>query len=281
MSLDILESSRRNEPARLWHRPVVLVLGWKEGWRMVTSPVMAVAAVLALFPLGVGSLTKAGRDDFTVTAIYAFLVYLFLLWVGLLAYVAAHLVTSSPRRSGAERVLAALPGTERQRGLAACAGAVVGPGLVTLLVTGLLAWLGSQFDVGPDGEQPFSGAELAQLPLIVIGGGIFGVVLATWLRFPGSLPLGFVTLVFSTLWLVDEARPEGVRWFVPFTTATDFYDASWTHGGSQGWHAVYLVCLGALGVCAVALRQRAGRGRWLVAAGTVLALTALVGWAQV
>lgn len=271
--VDVAPSGRR--------RPVVLELGRREARRMLRSPAYLVALGFVLAVSGVGSLRDGvGAGTFEAPPVYEAVLYLSLLWAGLLTYAAAHLVTTSARRTDADRVLEALPGTPRVRGGAFCAGVLLGPGLVAAGVTALLAWLGTRFTVTSDGERPLALVELVHLPLVVVGGGLFGVVVATWLRFPGSLPLGLVTLVFATVWLGDDARWSGTGWFAPWSTASDVVDESWTYFGSQGWHAVYLAGLGALGVCAVALRQREGRGRWLAVSAVVAGLTAAAGWAQ-
>lgn len=281
MSAEVVASSASDVDAARIRRPLVLALGLKEAQRILRSPANVVALGFVLVVSGLGSVL--GERSVSVPdpgQAYDVVLYLALMWAGLLTYVAAHLVTTSARRTHADRVLEALPGSERHRGGALCAGVVLGPGLVAVGLTVLLAWLGTRFVVTTEGEHPFSLAELVHLPLVVVGGGLFAVVVATWLRFPGSLPLGLVALVFVTVWLGDDARASGTGWFAPWSTASDLVDETWTYRGSQAWHAVYLAGLCALGACAVALRQREGRRRWLGVSAAVLCLTMLAGWAQ-
>jgi hypothetical protein len=129
---------------------------------------------------------------------------------------------------------------------------------------------------------PVSGAELVQIMLVVIGGGLFAVMVATWLRFPGSLPLGFVALTFGTLWMLNAERlPINTwPWFAPYLSSYEWSDAVWSLQGSHTWHAVYLAGLCALAFCAVMLREREGRLRWLFISAAVLAGTAAAGALQ-
>lgn len=281
MSAELLATAKSPDVVRTsWHRPTVLALGLKEARRMLLSPVYLIPVLVMAPSIGLQRGALSGPGSLSAANVYVGISYVVLLWAGLLVYAAAHLVTSSARRSHAERLLAAVPATQRQRGIGLCLGVVLGPGLLVAAVAGFLAWLGTRFMSSSGGERPLSVAELSHLPLLVVGGGLFGVLVATWLRFPGSLPLGLVSLVFVTVWMSAEQQPVALHWLAPFTTADQVVDESWTYVGSQVWHAVYLGCLGALGVCAVALRQREGRGRWLVASVVMLALTVVAGVAQ-
>ena len=259
----------------------VLLLGWREGRRMVLSPVLLL--ILGFFTLMIGLETEVAAKLSVPSraGAYDFIFFIFALYVGLLFYIACHLVASSARRTKAEDQLASLPLSPRARAAGVCAGVVLGPGLLTLVAIGALAVLGNDV-VRTDGKMPVSGSELVQMVLIVIGGGLFAVMVATWLRFPGSLPLGFVALMFGTLWMLNADRmPINTwPWFAPYLSSYEWSDAVWSLQGSHTWHAVYLAGLCALAFCAVMLREREGRLRWLFISAGVLAGTAAAGAMQ-
>ena len=56
---------------------------------------------------------------------------------------------------------------------------------------------------------------------------------ATWLRFPGSLPLGFIVLVFGTVWMLDPDRTplNTWPWFAPYVSCPSWFDDVWTLRG--------------------------------------------------
>jgi len=264
----------------------LLTLGRREAKRMLKSPVYIILAALVFLSAGLDSFgggfpTKGP----TAAAVYEGLLYFLALYAGLLTYIAVHLVASSSRRTHADRQLAASAMSPRARLGGLCLGVAFGPFAVALGAVAVMAWLG-RFVAGTDESSflsedafmPWSLVELSQVALTVAGAGLFAIMVATWLRFPGSLPIGFVALLFGTLYVLDQGWP--VAWFAPYTTAPDWVDDPWTLAGSQAWHAVYLVGLCALAVCGAMLRERDDRRRWLTISAGVFAATALVGWLQ-
>jgi hypothetical protein len=214
--------------------------------------------------------------------VYDLVFFIFALYAGLIFYISCHLVASSARRTKAEGQLAASPLSSRGRSAALCAGVVMGPGLVAAVAMLLLGVLGNDITWVYGSQQPVAIAELAQLGLTVVGAGLFGVMCATWLRFPGSLPLGFVLLVFGTIVMSDPERApiNTWPWFAPYIASPDWIDDVWTLMGSQIWHAVYLAGLCALAFCAVMLREHEGRVRWLFISAGVFGATAVAGALQ-
>jgi hypothetical protein len=258
-------------------------LGWKEGRRILLSPVLLVVFGYTFLMGGiVQTVTELGSSGVpTKERMYELLVFFGALYAGLLFYMASHLVASSSRRTHADRQLAASTMSSRVRSAGTCWGVVVGPGLFVALLMGVTAWLGSSL-VMVEGQPPWSAVGLLEIVLTVVGGGLFGVMVATWLRFPGSLPVGLVVLVFGTVAIGDPDGPLGrtLPWFAPYISEPSWTDNPWTQQGSQGWHAVYLIGLCALAVCATMLRQREGRLRWIGISSIVLLLTAAAGWIQ-
>ena len=260
----------------------IVVLGWKEARRIVLSPVYG---VVIIFMLAMGGL-RSVVDGFSFSVpsaavVYDIVTFLGLLYGGLLTYLAAHLVATSSRRTHADNQLAASALSSRSRGGALCLGVLFGPGLIAAILMVMLAWIGSDV-VLPDDQQASSLAELAQIALTVIGAGLFAVMVATWLRFPGSLLIGLSALMVGTTLLIDPARgPDNtLPWLAPYSTASNWSDEAWTSMGSQSWHAVYLAGLCGLAACAVMMRRRESRGRWMLVSAAVLTMTAAAGWIQ-
>ncbi len=277
----VLESrpTQRQTSGATWL--AVLLLGWREGRRMVLSPVLLLVFGFFMLMAGVETVVEAKLSMPSRVGAYDFIFFIFALYVGLLFYISCHLITSSARRTKAEGQLAASPLSSRARSAGLCVGVVLGPGLVGLVAMVALALLGNDVALS-DGKSAVSVAELAQMVLIVIGGGLFAVMVATWLRFPGSLPLGFVALMFGTLWMLnDERAPINTwPWFAPYLSSYEWSDAEWSLQGSHAWHAVYLAGLCGLAFCAVMLREREGRVRWLFISAGVVAATAAAGALQ-
>ncbi len=280
----VLESHTTERAATGASWLAVLQLGWREGRRMVLSPVMLL--IFGFFMLMGGVEVVAEGRNFSLPdrdTAYEFIFFVFALYAGLLFYIACHLVASSARRTKAEGQLAASPLSSRARSAGLCAGVVVGPGLVALIAMVLLALLGNDV-VLSNGQGAASIVELLQLALTVVGGGLFAVMCATWLRFPGSLPLGLIVLIFGTGAVLSAADRDPVNtwpWLAPYVTAHSWLDDPWTLSGSQAWHAVYLIGLCALAACAVMLREREGRRRWLFISAGVLVATGVAGALQV
>lgn len=279
MSIEVVAQGVVEAPAGRLPLPPVVVLGRREGRRMLTSPVYALMLLLVVTMGGLQSVSGDLLGELlSAENVYGGVSYFLLLYAGVLTYAAAHLVTSSARRARAEAGLAASPLGSRGRGAGLCLGVVLGPGLVAVALALVLAVIGADLViVGNDGA--LSGAELAQLPLLVVGGGLFGVLTATWLRFPGSLPLGLVVLVFGT-GVLAASDSTTVPWLAPYTSAEDWWDAAWAGTGSHAWHAVYLAGLCGLAACGVMLHEPEGRRRWLAVSAVVLAATAAAGAAQ-
>ncbi len=278
----VLESrpTQRQASGATWL--AVLLLGWREGRRMVLSPVLLLVFGFFMLMAGVETVVEAKLSMPSRAGAYDFIFFIFALYVGLLFYISCHLITSSARRTKAEGQLAASPLSSRARSAGLCVGVVLGPGLVGLVAMVALALLGNDVAL-TDGKSAVSVAELAQMVLIVIGGGMFAVMVATWLRFPGSLPLGFVALMFGTLWMLnDERAPINTwPWFAPYLSSYEWSDSVWSLQGSHAWHAVYLAGLCGLAFCAVMLREREGRLRWLFISAGVVAATAAAGALQI
>jgi hypothetical protein len=265
----------------------VVALGLREGRRMLLSPVLLLLLAFVVLMGGVETVAEQALSMPTARGAYDAITFFTALYLGLLVYMAAHLVTSSARRAGAEPQLAASALSSRQRSVGLCLGVLFGPGGLALVLMTAAALLGNSLvatnadGFGPD-EPPMDVVFLVQLGLLLVGGGLFGVMWATWLRFPGSLPIGFLVLVFGTVWLANPDRQPLYTWpwFGPYITVPSWFDEPWTAYGSHHWHTAYLVGLCALALCGTMLREPERRGRWLGISAAVAVATGVVGALQ-
>ncbi len=262
------------------------VLGRKEAWRLLTSPAIPLLLGYLVLVMGVDAL--GGGDDskplFNRDALSELLSYVSLLFLGPLTFVATHLLATSSRRSGSERLLVATPVDRRRRDLALCLGVLAGPAMAALAVAGLSALLADGVMTTSGGTvtaNAWSWTDFAQVPAIVLGAGVLGVVVARWLPYPGSLLLSLVVMVLGTGWMVAADGVTAIRpWLAPYVAISWWTDQPWISEGSYAWHLAYLLSLSGIGVCAVGLRRSERRGRWLGAATFALAAVVATGLLQ-
>lgn len=248
------------------------VLGWYEARRLVVHPsyllgVLVIVPTFGLRAVSGASLPSARQVFETVTGVQ-------LVWYGLMSLLATGLVASLARRSSAEDVLEAQPTGAAARTAAHCLAVLLGPALVSVLLT-IGAWLLEQAQDERFGI--YTAAELAQVPAVVLGGGLLGVVSARWLRWRGGLLVAFVGTAMGTGWVLGQGR---FGWLAPWTSSRSMLDDPDFVGGSAGWHAAYLTLLCALAALFSCLPDVRRPGRLVAAGSVVVAAAALAGWAQ-
>ena len=219
----------------------VLQLGWREGRRMVLSPVLLLVFGFFMLMAGVEAVAEATLS----------------LPSRSLGVRVPLLRLRSLRRSALLHLVPpghvvgpAVEGRGPAGGVAAVASSA-GCGDVSRACCSDRGWSRSSqpapwrssatTSCSPMARRPSASLSSRRSSLIVVGGGLFAVMVATWLRFPGSLPLGFVVLVFGTVWMLE--RQNGHRSTrgrgSPRTSASyEWSDAVWTRQGSHAWHAV-------------------------------------------
>ena len=230
----------------------LIPLARREAWRLVTSPAILVMAMYFLLIGGVGAV-QDWRELVDRSVWAEFIAYVCLLLLGPVTYISAHLVASSARRSGASPQIDAAPMDPRRRDLALCLGVLIGPAGVALGLALLGAWLASGVGfTSPDGPTivEWSATDVAQIPVLILGAGILGIVVARWLRFPGSLLVGFVGMCALTLWMMSPPLPATQPWFSWFAMISWFsdVDAALTPTPSMAWHGAYLLAWSWIGV---------------------------------
>jgi hypothetical protein len=247
-------------------------LGSNEARRLVLHPAYLVGAFVIVPTVGLRA-TAAARLP-SAQQVFDFVVNVQLIWYGLMSLLAAGFISSLGRRSGAEEVLEAQPASPGTRAAARCLAVLLGPAAVSAALTAG-AWLLERGQDEPFGS--FSGAELAQVPSVVLGGGLLGVLAARWMRWRGGLLVALVGTIVATGWVLGQGR---FGWLAPWTTSRVLLDDDDFAHGSQLWHTAYLVLLCGLAVVAVCLSDAIRRGRLFSLGVVIVAAATVVGWAQ-
>jgi hypothetical protein len=262
MTLDVLTSA----PAGA----TVATLARREARRTVRHPVNLV--LLAYF-IVLGGVQAVDSGLSANEAVPDFIRLLGLLWLGPATFFTANLIASSARRAHVESQLAATPTTEQGRTLATCLG-VLGPTAAAAGVA-VVGWLLEHSGSAPTDVQ--SPAELAVIPLCVLGGGMLGVAAARWLPWRGA-PLIVFVAVFA--WVVAVLDRGDLRWTAPWSMTTAYSNELSPAGGSHAWHAVYLLGLALLAGVAALLRHPSYRRPLLMLGAVLLVGTVAAGVAQ-
>jgi hypothetical protein len=243
----------------------------QEARHLVRHPVLWLIPPVVVLTSSLDAAT-AGRNAsywygtiFVAVAFFAPLIVLF----------AANLVASSARRSRAEEMLNVTPTTDARRTLAMCLGIALPLAAVGAVAAAGMALIDSVNDIRPEDVQ--TAGELAQLPFILAGAGLLGVLGARWLPFTGGALITFVAATLGAL--VVFRRFDSGSWWMWWSTTTGFEEAPTVTVPGEPWlHAAYLA-----GLCAcatIAAVYRTQRTRLALVGGPVLAATLALGWLQ-
>lgn len=213
-----------------------------EGRRLLRSPLVLVGVglmLLALFGDGpwVSSIDSTAADA-------AFMSLL----VAAMTLVASNLAAQRGRRSGAEELFAATPAQPRSR-TGAHLLAVIWPAALSVVIP-VLVVVTASFYGRPDLSDL---ADLAVGPLLVVGAGVLGVMLARWAPTPVAGPLACVAIIALEAFLTSPV----------VITSGWRYMAFWFDAGDIDllpprpalWHVVYLLALIAMAVVGSLLRH--------------------------
>ena len=244
------------ETRRLFRHPVTWLI----------PPIVVVTSALD----GASNGRNAGYWYGTIFVAVAFFGPLFVLF-------AANLVASSARRSRAEEMLEVTPTTDTRRAWAMCLGIALPLAGIGAIAAGAMALIHSLNTIPP--EDLLTAGELAQLPFILAGAGLLGVLGARWLRFAGGVLITFVAATLGAV--VVFGRFDSGIWWMWWSTSNNFEEAPPTPVPGNAWlHAAYLFGLCACAVIAAVYRDRAQRTRLAIVGGPVLAATLALGWLQ-
>jgi hypothetical protein len=187
----------------------------------------------------------------------------------------ANLVASSARRSRAEEMLQVTPTTDTRQTWAMCLGIALPLAGIGAIAVGAMALIDSLNDIPP--EDLLTAGELAQLPFILAGAGLLGVLGARWLPFTGGALITFVaaTLGGTTVF----RRFDSGIWWMWWSTSTTFEGVPYVPG--EPWlHAAYLFGLCACAAVAAVYRDRIQWTRLALVGVPVMAATLALGWLQ-
>ncbi|MFG1606603.1 hypothetical protein [Actinoplanes sp. NPDC049265] len=241
----------------------------REAARLARHPVLWLAPVV----VAVTSALDGASDGRTAGYWYGTVFVAVAFFGPLIVLFAANLVAGGARRGRAEEMLSATPTTDTRRTWAMCLGVALplaGAGAVAVGGMALLDLLNTI----PAADRMTAG-ELAQLPFVLAGAGLLGVLAARWLPFTGGVLITFIVATLGAL-VVFGRFDDGV-WWMWWSTGQTLADRP-PVPGNPWLHAAYLA---GLCVCAaVAAVHRHQRTRLVVVGAPVLAVTLLLGWLQ-
>jgi hypothetical protein len=246
------------------------LLAW-EARRLLRHPVLWLAPVVVVAATAVET-PSAGRNAgywygtvFVAVAFFGPILVLF----------AANLVASNARRSRAEEMLNVTPTTDTSRAWAMSLGVALPLAATGAIAAGAMALIDSVNDI-PPGETQTAG-ELAQLPFILAGAGLLGVLAARWLPFPGGV---LITFVLATLGaLIVFGRFDSGRSWMWWSTSTTVEGVRYVPG--EPWlHAAYLFGLCACACVAAVYRDRTQWRRLVLIGVPLVGATLALGWLQ-
>ena len=188
---------------------------------------------------------------------------------------AANLVASSARRSRAEEMLNVTPTTDTRRTWAMSLGIALPLAGVGAIAAGAMALIDSVNVIPPKDLLP--AGELAQLPFVLAGAGLLGVLAARWLPFTGGVLIIFVAATLGAVVLFG--RFDSGVWWMWWSTGTT--PEGWRPVPGEPWlHVTYLAGLCACATVAAVYRDRAQRTRLALVGAPVVAATLVLGWLQ-
>jgi len=188
---------------------------------------------------------------------------------------AANLVASSARRSRAEEMLNVTPTADTRRTWAMSLGVALPLAGAGAIGAGAMALIDSVNDIPP--EDLLTAGELAQLPFVLAGAGLLGVLAARWLPFAGGVLIVFVAATLGGLVLFG--RFDSGIWWMWWTTGTALEGRAPVPG--EPWlHAAYLAGLCTCATVAAVYRDRTQWPRLALVGVPVVAATLTLGRLQ-
>ncbi len=245
------------------------ILIGREARRLVRHPLLWLVPVVVAVSAAADSASD-GRD----AGYWYVTIFIAVTFFGpIIVLFAANLVASGARRGRAEEMLHVTPTSDTRRTWAMTLGIALPLAAIGAVAAAAMAVMGSLNDI--PAEDLMNAGELAQLPLVIAGAGLLGVLAARWLPFAGG---ALITFLAATLGgLIAFRRIHGGTWWMWWTTGMTF--EGWTPVPGRPWlHVAYLTGLCACAAIAAVYRSQ---GRQLViVGGPVLAATLVVGWLQ-
>jgi hypothetical protein len=235
--------------------------------------------VLWLIPVVVAVTSAAdGASDGRTAGYWYGTIFVAVAFFGpILVLFAANLVASGARRSRAEEMLEVTPTTDTRRTWAMCLGIALPLAATGAIAAGAMALMDSVYHIPAKDLQ--TGGELAQLPFILAGAGLLGVLAARWLPFTGGVVIVFVAATLGAL-IVFGRLSSGI-WWMWWSTETTIGERRVVPVSGEPWlHAAYLAGLCACAAVAAVYRDRTRWTRLALVGGPLLVATLAVGWLQ-
>ncbi|MFI5913244.1 hypothetical protein [Dactylosporangium sp. NPDC051541] len=240
----------------------------RESYRLARHPVIWLIPVIVLTASALDGATNGRGPAYWYDTIFIALTF----FGPIFTLFAANLVAGSARRSRAEEMLQATPASDPARTWAMALGIALPLLAAGLIGVGAMALLDTGYDLPPD--VALSPGELAQLPLILPGAGLLGLLAARRLPFTGGVLIMFVAATIGALVLFR--RFDAGLWWMWWTTAQP-PEGTAPPPGRPWLHAAYLA---GLCTCAAVAAVHRDRRRLLLTGAPILAATLIVGWLQ-
>jgi hypothetical protein len=243
----------------------------REARRLARHPVLWLAPVIVVAAVSVETPSNGRTAGYWYDTIFVAVAF----FAPLISLFAANLVAGSARRSRAEEMLNATPTADTGRTWAMCLGIALTLAGIGAVGVGAMALLDSFTDIPPDLQR--TAGELAQLPFVLAGAGLLGVLAARWLPFTGGALIMFVAATLGGL--VPFGKFDSGIWWMWWTTGTTFEGRSPVPG--QPWlHAAYLAGLCTCAAVAAVYRDRTQWRRLALVGVPVLVATLALGRLQ-
>src|SRR4051812_44682138 len=186
----------------------------REALRLLRHPVLWLAPVIVVAATSVETPSNGRTAGYWYDTIYVAVTF----FAPIIALFAANLVASGARRARAEEILDATPTADTRRAWATCLGVALPLAGIGAVAVAAMAVLDGFADIPSD--VVLSPGELAQLPFVLAGAGLLGVLAARRLPFTGGTLIVFVAATLGAVVLFG--RFDAGIWWMWWTTRTAF-----------------------------------------------------------
>jgi len=245
------------------------ILIGREARRFVRHPVLWLVPVVVAVTSAADSASDGRNAGYWYVTIFIAVAF----FGPIIVLFAANLVASGARRSRAEEMLQVTPTSDTRRTWAMSLGIALPLAGIGAIAVAAMAVISGLNDI--PAKDLMNSGELAQLPLVIAGAGLLGVLAARWLPFAGGVLITFIAATLGGL--VAFRRVDGGTWWMWWTTGMTF--EGWAPVPGRPWlHVAYLTGLCACAAIAAVYRSQ-GR-RLVLVGGPVLAATLVLGALQ-